>query len=103
MIHELRLQEQFCQDKVDGNKPFEIRFNDRNFQKGDKVKYTAVDNSGIRIFRYPKLEKRTYEITCVIKGWGLKEGYVVFGEREIVYKDLNKDDTVLADNGGKGI
>ena len=83
MIHELKLQEQFCQDKVDGNKPFEIRFNDRNFQKGDKVKYTAIDSLGIRIYRYSQLEERTYEITCVIGAWGLKEGYVVFGEREI--------------------
>lgn len=83
MTHELKLQEQFCQDKLDGNKPFEVRENDRNFQKGDLIKYIPVDKSGIRTFRYRELEEKTYQITCVISYWGMKEGYVAFGEKEV--------------------
>ena len=29
------------------------------------------------------LSERTYEITYVLNGWGLKAGYVVFGIREV--------------------
>lgn len=87
MLHELKLQKQFCQDKIDGNKPFEIRFNDRNFQKGDKVKYIPIDDIGIKSFNFPELEERTYEITCVISGWGLKDNFVCFGERWIEEKE----------------
>ena len=81
MIHELTLKESFCDAIYDGNKTFEIRENDRGFQTGDKVKFIPRALSGVPM--YHKIENKLYEITYVLSGWGIKEGYIVFGIKEI--------------------
>ena len=43
MIHELKIQKQWADAKLAGEKPFEIRRNDRGFQKGDVVRYKGSD------------------------------------------------------------
>lgn len=43
MTHELKIQKQWADAKLAGEKPFEIRRNDRGFQKGDVVRYKVVD------------------------------------------------------------
>lgn len=81
-IHKLELNINFCDDVLSGEKSFEIRENDRGFQKGDHIKFISVEaNSGIRA--YHEIEKREYEITYVLNGWGLKNGYVVLGIKEV--------------------
>lgn len=74
---------------MNGSKTFEIRENDRGFQKGDRVQFKVVpDHSGISDWTYKnssivsELEHKVYEITYVINGWGLKNGFVAFGIRE---------------------
>ena len=80
-IHELKILEDFANAIIDGDKTFEIRENDRGYQKGDRVRFKVV---GKCESTYEHLiEKNTYEITYVINGWGLKNGYVVFGIREV--------------------
>ena len=81
MIHELKILKNYATAKLNGDKLFEIRDNsDRGFQKGDKVKYTAVDNLGCKI--YHDINDKMYEITYVTS-YAQKDGYVVFGEREV--------------------
>ena len=82
VIHELKIMSNFANEIVNGNKTFEIRENDRGFQKGDRVKFNVLDMNGMS-FPSHMLCKRTYEITYVLSGWGLKDGYVVFGIREL--------------------
>ena len=43
MTHELKIQKQWADAKLAGEKPFAIRRNDRGFQKGDIVRYRVVD------------------------------------------------------------
>ena len=43
MIHELKIHKQWADAKLAGEKPFEIRRNDRGFQKGDIVRYKVID------------------------------------------------------------
>ena len=43
MTHELKIQKQWADAKLAGEKPFEIRRNDRGFQKGDIVRYNVID------------------------------------------------------------
>ena len=81
MIHELKILKNYATAKYNGDKLFEIRDNrDRGFQKGDKVKYTAVDKLECRVKH--EIEDKIYEITYVTN-YAQKDGYVVFGEREV--------------------
>lgn len=79
-IHEIKLNEEFCDSVFCGEKNFEIRKNDRGYQKGDIIKFIPVSNIGI-IFFHP-IRDTSYEITYVLSGWGIKEEYVVFGIKE---------------------
>lgn len=80
MIHEIKLKKEFEQAVLCGDKNFEIRFNDRGYQKGDKVKFKVMDG----IYRERSdLDNKLYEITYVLNGWGLQDNYVVFGIKEI--------------------
>ena len=81
VIHSLKILEKFGYDILDGNKTFEIRQNDRGFQKGDYVVFDPVDKYGVTNTSHPIKLKR-YQITYVLSGWGLKDGYVVFGIKE---------------------
>lgn len=78
--HEIKLNYEFCDDVLSGDKSFEIRLNDRGYQKGDHIRFTAF-NDGL----YPShlINKKVYEITYVLNGFGLKNGYVAFGIREL--------------------
>lgn len=86
-VHNIKLYEDFADDVLNGRKNFEIRENDRGYQTGDKVKFTVIQHNGISC--YHKLKDRTFEITYVLSGWGLKDGYVVFG-----IKDITEDEDV---------
>ena len=81
MMHELKISKCYADAKVSGDKTFEIRNDiDRGFQKGDKVKYKAVDSLGISI-SHP-IDKKIYEITYVT-AYKQQEGFVVFADREV--------------------
>lgn len=81
MTHVLKLSEDYIEPVLNREKTFEVRFNDRGYQKGDLIKFTAISRHGVP-YMYEKLESRVYEITYVHSGLGLKEGYVVLGIKE---------------------
>ena len=75
MLHELKTYPKYFQETIEGNKPFEIRKNDRNFQVGDvlllkeweNIKYTGREGGAmVRYILYDKFI-------------GLAEGYVALG------------------------
>lgn len=78
--HNLKLLESFADDVITGYKTFEVRENDRGYQKGDTVKFTCVDKQYLKI-NHP-INDKLYEITYVLNGWGIKNGFVVFGIKE---------------------
>ena len=75
--HYIKLNIIFADSVSDGQKCFEIRKNDRGYQKGDLVVFKPVDDAGNSV-HHPIIDE-VYEITYVISGWGLKDGYCVFG------------------------
>lgn len=76
--HVIKLKEQYCDPVYFGDKTFEVRKNDRGYQKGDHIIFEPVDEYGtLRIDR--AIEKEEYVITCVHSGFGLEEGFVVLG------------------------
>ena len=81
-MHELKILKCYADAKVSGDKTFKIRNDiDRGFQKGDKVKYKAVDSLGISISHHK--EKKMYEITYVT-AYKQQDGFVVFADREVI-------------------
>ena len=78
--HKLKILETFADDVYIDNKNFEIRKNDKNYQKGDTIKFTCVDKQGNTLAR--NISDKIYEITYVLNGYGLKNGFVVLGIKE---------------------
>lgn len=74
MNHDLKIDDMYLKAKLAGDKLFEIRVNDRGYQKGDTVTY--YDYS--RPASPPK--KHVFEITYVT-GYMQQGEYVVFGEK----------------------
>jgi ASC-1-like (ASCH) protein len=79
--HEIKIRIEFCDAVVSGDKPFEVRLNDRGYQKGDTIKFKALDSMGLSV--YHDIDYKKYHITFVLNGWGISDGYVVFGIKEI--------------------
>lgn len=77
MEHKLKIQLPFADAICKGYKTFEVRKNDRGFQKGDFVRFTVLDGA-FDVPHHPILS-RLYRISYVLSGWGIEEGYVVFG------------------------
>lgn len=77
--HTLKLEIGFCSAVLNGEKNFEIRFNDRGFQKNDIIKFIPY-SKGKKCEH--EISKHTFEIIYVLNGWGLKNGFVALGLRK---------------------
>ena len=73
-IHELKTYPHYFEETIKGNKPFEIRLNDRGFQTGDIVILKEWDN-----IKYSGREIKG-KITYILPNHfiGLAEGYIAF-------------------------
>lgn len=84
-VHELKLSLNFCDAVYAGIKTFELRKNDRGFQTGDLIRFTPVkfDESELAA-RFPEhpVQKKLYEITYILNGWGLNPDCVALGIKE---------------------
>ena len=77
-LHNLKIKAEYANAKLAGDKMFEIRLNDRDYKIGDIVKYTCIDSPIVD----EKISKKMYYITF-ITNYEQKDGYVVFGEKEV--------------------
>lgn len=82
--HEIKIAEPFADAVLSGDKTFEVRKNDRGYQRGDTVEFVVVMPSApfSKLFSHG-LAGKTFEITYVLSGWGIEQGHVVFGIREV--------------------
>lgn len=78
--HTLKIKWKYLIDVLDNGKNFEIRKNDRDFNKGDTIKFIPVDLCG-NIIANPSIDIPIFKITYVFYGgeYGLDEDYCVFG------------------------
>ena len=77
MIHNLKILKKYA-DAVNGNaKHFEVRKNDRNFQIGDVVTFTVIDDVQSNPLNY-KAFFISYVLTHEDFPDGIAEGYCVF-------------------------
>lgn len=79
--HVIKINQNYADAVLHGEKNFEIRYNDRGYQKGDRVIFTVVDDSGSA--KAHRLSQETFIITYLIHGYGLKENWCVFGIKRL--------------------
>lgn len=81
-VHDIKILPDFADAILDGDKTFEIRENDRGYQRGDGIRFEVVGKRPSDSLGDHLISKKLFEITYVMNGWGLKNGYVVFGFKE---------------------
>lgn len=74
MEHDPKIDKVYYDAVKRGKKTFEIRFNDREYQKGDTVTLTAMTRLGTEWIGAPQLKATIGYVT----GFKQQEGYVVF-------------------------
>ena len=82
MTHELEIKLPFANAIVSGNMTFIVHPNDHGFQKDDIIKFKVRDEYGVFVSGH-FLEKETYQITYVLSGYGIKDGYVAFSIKQV--------------------
>lgn len=80
MKHILKLYKEYADPVLNGEKSFEIRYNDRGYQKGDLIQFQVID--GPYEMNHP-LNNETFEITYVLSGWGLKDNWAALSIKKI--------------------
>lgn len=78
-IHEIKISREFQDAVLSGEKPFEVRYNDRGYQKGDIVIFQVVNRQNV----VEPLDGKKFEITYVLSGWHIEQDYVVFGIKPV--------------------
>lgn len=81
MTHNLKLSDKFADAILNGEKTFEVRYNDRGYNRGNRIVFTVINDVTIPI-DHP-LNTKVYEITYVLSGWGIREGFAVFGIKPV--------------------
>jgi hypothetical protein len=84
MKHDLKIQHKWLIRILVGEKSFEVRLNDRDFQVGDTIKFLPLHNEKETVNAYDYQSPiPLYAITYVHSGLGMAEGYVVLGIKEL--------------------
>ena len=81
-VHELRIEQHFLDALLDGTKTFEVRLNDRGYQKGDLLVFWDL---GVDVIPTPR---RWFKVTYVHSGLGMEHGYVVLGVQPYTKADF---------------
>ena len=76
--HYIKIHKNFADAVYHGFKTFEIRKNDRGYQAGDRVIFRVIGDNGVDAIAHP-LSREAYRITYLLHGYGLQDGYCVFG------------------------
>ena len=81
-IHELKTDSQYFEEQLQGNKNFEVRLNDRNFQNGDVLvlsEYKDNEYTG----------RQSYvQVTYILDSPNYcKDGYVIMSTKRLVIDD----------------
>ena len=93
-IHELKIKEEYFEEILKGNKTFELRKNDRNYEVGDLIHFNIFENLKNP---YEKIEVRAtyngkdlFEITYILKNvpeYGLDKDYCILGIKKLDTKN----------------
>ena len=82
MIHELKIEEQNANRIIAGDKTFEVRFEDKDYQRGDQIKFQAILSNVVQTNVDHPINNTLYEITYVYHGRVLQESGVILAIKE---------------------
>lgn len=92
-IHELKIKEKYYKAIIDGNKTFELRKNDRDYQVGDLIKFTDtlfvrenINDKNMAEKYYPSPSETLFQITYILKDvpeYGLDKDYCILGIKRV--------------------
>jgi ASC-1-like (ASCH) protein len=78
--HNIKILKNYADRILCGEKDFEVRLNDRDYQKDDIILFTVIEKDGAEIPGYDGMKR---QIKYVHSGLGMKKGYVILGLREV--------------------
>jgi len=82
MTHELKIMDYYADAVHSGDKQFELRYNDRGYQKGDIIRFKVMQEGTVfdSVYYEHPLHGKEYLITYVLAGFGgLTDGWCVLG------------------------
>ena len=82
-VHKVKIYESYADVVLSGEKTFEILYNDRGYQKGDRLRFEVKDDRGVHGILTHGLNDKEYAITYVHSCLGLKEGYVALAIKAV--------------------
>lgn len=94
MLHNLKLQRKYADRIIDGQKTFEVRLNDRDYQVGDIIIFNTVENNNADETVTHKINNKEYEITYIHTNYGMDSDYLetepdlVSGRRRAIEYDF---------------
>lgn len=77
-VHELKVWPAFYRPKIDGVALFDVRLNDRGFQKGDHIRYQEFDPDTKEF-----TGRSSYWLITYVHSWAMQPGHVALGIRLI--------------------
>ena len=93
-FHELKILHKYLLDVDLGNKTFELRKNDRDYQVGDLIRFIDIreDDSTAKNQIEPNIDENTlYRITYVLKDvekYGLDKDYCILAIKKLNIKEV---------------
>lgn len=93
MIHQLKLQKSFFEDKINGKKPWELRLNDRGFKVGDYIGENEVidkDDELVETGRF--VIEKIVNIVTADECPGIQKGWVVLSTSPCFITDVEDVD-----------
>ena len=79
MIHDLKIENDYLENLILGRKKAEIRFNDRDYQRGDLLRFKK--------YHLNHVDEYLFEITHIATNIGLEKGYVVLSIMLMDYEE----------------
>jgi hypothetical protein len=90
ITHKLKIEPKYFSRILESDKKFEVRFNDRDYQVGDRIHFipcTPEDKTSEHLERFVPYhevydDRCHWEIIYIHSGLGMAENYVVLGIKE---------------------
>lgn len=89
-IHELKIEHNYLVEVAAGRKMFELRKNDRDYQKGDLIRFIDIDETKYGVSVNIKKDD-LYKITYVLKDvpqYGLDADYCILGIKRVKLREV---------------